>query len=80
MSAISRPIVPISRLHFPKERLHCDLSLYLVANRPSFQDERLFFSKIQEAVRGGVSCVQLRDHRSDYPASALSKLKFGGLG
>ena len=77
MSAVSRLTVPISRLHFPKERLCCNLSLYLVANLPSFQDEHLFFSKIQEAVRGGVSCVQLRDHRSDYPTSLkiASRLK-----
>lgn len=69
MSAISRLINPINRLHFPKERLCCNLSIYLVANRPSFQDERLFFSKIQEAVKGGVSCVQLRDHISDHPTN-----------
>lgn len=59
----------ISRIHFPVERLFCNLSLYLVANRPSFQDEQLFFLKIREAVRGGVSCVQLRDHRTSYPAN-----------
>lgn len=69
MSAICRQVALLSRLHFPKERLSCNLSLYLVANRPSFQDECLFFSKIQEAVRGGVSCVQLRDHRSDFSTS-----------
>jgi thiamine-phosphate pyrophosphorylase len=45
----------------------CDFSLYLVANLPSFRDRNLFFSKIQKAVAGGVSCVQLRDDRSDYP-------------
>ncbi len=43
-----------------------DLSLYLVANRPSFQNESLFFSKISESVKGGVSCVQLRDHQNDF--------------
>lgn len=43
-----------------------DLSLYLVANRPAFQDESLFLSKIRESVEGGVSCVQLRDHQSDF--------------
>jgi thiamine-phosphate pyrophosphorylase len=69
MSAITRLTAPFSCLHFPKERLVCSLSLYLIANRPSFQNEQLFFSKIQEAVRGGVSCVQLRDHKSDYPTS-----------
>ena len=54
MSAISRPIVPISRLHFPKERLHCDLSLYLVANRPSFQDEQpIFLKNSRSRERGG---------------------------
>ena len=46
-----------------KKRLPFDLSLYLVANRPSFQDESLFFSKIMKSVEGGVSCVQLRDRR-----------------
>lgn len=77
MSPISRLTFPINRLHFPRERLLCDLSLYLVANKPSFQDEHLFFSKIQEAVQGGVSCVQLRDHNSDYPTSLkiASRLK-----
>lgn len=75
MSAVSRLTLPLSRLHFPKERLHCNLSLYLVANRPSFQNEELFFSKIQEAVRGGVSCVQLRDHESDYPTSLMIALR-----
>jgi thiamine-phosphate diphosphorylase len=42
-----------------------DLSLYLVANKPSFSDEELFFAKIRAAVKGGVSCVQLRDHESE---------------
>lgn len=55
-----------SRLTFPKARLRLDLSLYLVANRPSFQDEAIFLSKIKECVRGGVNCVQLRDHESDF--------------
>ncbi len=43
-----------------------DLSLYLVANRPSFPDENLFFLKVAEAVKGGATCVQLRDFQSDY--------------
>jgi thiamine-phosphate diphosphorylase len=66
MLPIYRSISFCNRLHVPKERLHFDLSLYLVANRPSFQDENLFFSKIMESVKGGVSCVQLRDHKSDF--------------
>lgn len=69
MSAITRLAVPTTRLHFPIERRRCDLSLYLVANKPSFDDEHVFYSKIQDAVRGGVSCVQLRDHKSDYPTN-----------
>ena len=60
---------PIRRSFLPS-RLPFGLSLYLVANRPSFPDEKLFFSKIMESVKGGVSCVQLRDHQSDF-ASAL---------
>lgn len=60
-------------------RIPFDLSLYLVANRPSFQDEALFFSKIRAAVKGGVSCVQLRDHESNFAttlqqATRLKKL------
>lgn len=39
-------------------------SLYLIANAPSFEDKELFFQKIFDSVRGGVSCVQLRDHDS----------------
>src|SRR6267154_2384378 len=82
MSAICRSIYPSSRFglqwitkpfyskcciaHAAKERLPFDLSLYLVANRPSFQDESQFFSKIMKSVKGGVSCVQLRDHKNDF--------------
>lgn len=57
-------VARLSRIPFPKERLFCDLSRYLIANRPSFSEEH-FFSKVQDAVRGGVSCVQLRDHTND---------------
>ncbi len=66
MSAICRRAFSCSRPHFPKERPHFDLSLYLVANRPSFQDEGVFFSRILDSVKGGVTCVQLRDHQSDF--------------
>jgi thiamine-phosphate pyrophosphorylase len=69
MSPIYRSIFSCSRLSVPTERLSFDLSLYLVANRPSFHDENLFFSKIMESVKGGVSCVQLRDHKSDFHAT-----------
>jgi thiamine-phosphate pyrophosphorylase len=77
MSAISRLATSLSFIQVPKERLSCNLSLYLVANRPSFQDEQVFFSKILAAVRGGVSCVQLRDHQSSYLTSLemASRLK-----
>lgn len=54
-------MLPISRFSTPKL-----LSLYLVANRPSYQDEHLFISKIKSAVQGGVSCVQFRDYKNDY--------------
>ena len=60
MSAISR-----SLLSFRPKCPSFDLSLYLVANRPSFSDEQQFFTKILQCVSGGVSCVQLRDHTSD---------------
>lgn len=66
MSAISRLVCYSSRSYIPKGRPPFNLALYLVANRPSFQDENLFFSKIMASVKGGVSCVQLRDHKSDF--------------
>lgn len=41
-------------------------SLLLIANKPSFPgSEKLFFSRIQAAVKGGVTCVQLKDHIND---------------
>jgi thiamine-phosphate diphosphorylase len=69
----------MSAISIFKQRSRCNLSLYLVANRPSFQDERLFFSKIQAAVRGGVSCEQLRDHRSDYTTCLKTASRFKRL-
>ena len=65
MSPICRSVLSWSQLPLPEGRFAFDLSLYLVANRPSFQDENLFFSKIMAAVKGGVSCVQFRDHKND---------------
>jgi len=49
----------------PSYRKSLNLSLYLVANRPSFQNEKIFFEKVAAAVRGGVSCVQLRDYTNN---------------
>lgn len=37
-----------------------DLSLYLVTNRDKISDE-IFFNRIEEALKGGVSIVQLRE-------------------
>lgn len=65
MSPICCSLSSWNRLPIPKRRLTFDLSLYLVANRPSFKDENLFFAKIMAAVKGGVSCVQFRDHKND---------------
>ncbi len=45
-------------------RFPFNLSLYLVANRPSFKDEEAFLEKIKAAVDGGVTCVQFRDHEN----------------
>ena len=74
MLPICRSILSWSRLPIPRSRSNFDLSLYLVANRPSFQDESLFFSKIISAVKGGVSCVQFRDHKSDLSATIRTAL------
>lgn len=42
------------------------LKLYLVANKPAYPQENRFLHKVHEAVRGGATCVQLRDHKSDF--------------
>lgn len=79
MSPICRSMSSWSSLPIPKGRLACDLSLYLVANRPSFQDETLFFSKIMSAVKGGISCVQFRDHKSDLSATIRTTLRLKNM-
>lgn len=48
-----------------------DLSLYLVTNRDGLTDEE-FFKTVEEALRGGVSLVQLRE--KDAPAREVIEL------
>ncbi len=65
--SLIRPLFAASNgLAHPKLRLPFNLSLYLVANQPSYPDEQLFLLKIKESVKGGVSCVQFRNHKSDF--------------
>jgi thiamine-phosphate pyrophosphorylase len=82
MLPLCRSMSSWMRLPVPRSRPVVDLSLYLVANKPSFQDENVFFTKIMAAVKGGVSCVQLRDHKNDLSttirtACALKKMLKG---
>lgn len=79
MLPICRSMSSWSRLPIPRSRSNFDLSLYLVANKPSFQDESLFFSKIMSAVKGGVSCVQFRDHKSDLSATIRTALRLKNM-
>ena len=79
MLPICRLMSSWSRLPIPRDRLTFDLSIYLVANGPSFQDETLFFSKIMSAVKGGVSCVQFRDHKSDLSATIRTALRLKNI-
>ncbi len=79
MLPICRSMSSWSRLPIPRSRSNFDLSLYLVANRPSFQDESLFFSKIMSAVKGGVSCVQFRNHKSDLSATIRTALRLKNM-
>lgn len=79
MLPICRSMSSWSRLPISRGRLAFDLSLYLVANRPSFQDETLFFSKIISAVKGGVSCVQFRDHKSDLSVTIRTALRLKNM-
>ncbi|HEY2810430.1 MAG TPA: thiamine phosphate synthase [Rhabdochlamydiaceae bacterium] len=66
MAAVCRYLSSICNPYLHAERLPARLSLYLVANRPSFKEESAFFWKVRRAVEGGVTCVQLRDHESDF--------------
>lgn len=75
MLPTSRSILSYSSSHIPKLRKSFDLSLYLVANKPSYPDENLFISKIMASVRGGVSCVQLRDHISNSAATLKTAIR-----
>lgn len=79
MLPICRSMSSWSRLPIPRGRLTFDLSLYLVANRPSFQDETLFFSKIMSAVKGGVSCVQFRDHKNNLSETIKTALRLKNM-
>jgi thiamine-phosphate diphosphorylase len=79
MLPICRSMSSWSRLPIPRARHTFDLSLYLVANRPSFQDEKLFFSKIMAAVKGGVSCVQFRDHKNDLSTTIRTALRLKNM-
>lgn len=42
-----------------REKLN--LSLYLVTDRTNVADEEKFLTKIEEAIKGGVTLVQLRE-------------------
>jgi len=79
MVPVCRSMSSWSRLPIPRGRIAFDLSLYLVANRPSFQDESLFFSKIMSAVKGGVSCVQFRDHKNDLSATIRTAFRLKNM-
>lgn len=73
----SRSIFSAGRPPTLKRRLPLDFSVYVVANRPSYPNENVFFSKIKELVRAGISCVQLRDHKNDFATTlrTASRLK-----
>ena len=50
-------------------RYPVDLSLYLVTHRPSVTDDATFIDKVIQGVRGGVTCVQLRECDRDRSSS-----------
>lgn len=68
-----------SKSRLPKKAFSLDLSLYLIANRLDFSSEEHFFSQILSSVKGGVSCVQLRDFRSDRGAVLETAKSLKGL-
>lgn len=63
-----------TRLPFTKRRAAFDLSLYLIANKESFQNDQQFFTKVMAAVNGGVTCVQFKDHISDLSTTIRTAL------
>lgn len=46
-----------------------DLSLYLIADRRSASSDAEFLTKIEESIKGGVTCIQWRDFTTEYEAS-----------
>lgn len=46
-----------------------DLSLYLVTERTCIKDEEMLLNKAKQAIKGGITCLQLRDHNEDLQAS-----------
>lgn len=79
MSPIHCSMLTLSRLTISKERFACNLSLYLIANRPSFEDKNLFFKKIGDAVKGGVTCVQFRDHQNNLSTTIKTALRLKNI-
>jgi thiamine-phosphate diphosphorylase len=82
MSSISRSLLSFKPSKFVPSLQSAhpfDLSLYLVANRPSFSDEQQFFTKIMQSVAGKVSCVQLRDHKNDISTIVKTALRLKSL-
>ena len=81
MSLVCRSLFPISSLKtFPIRNLSTkvprleksrplDLSLYLVTERTCVKDEKNFLYKAKQAIKGGVTCLQLRDRTEDLQAS-----------
>jgi len=43
-----------------------NLPLHLVTNRSCVQNEDVFINKVLRAVKGGVSCVQIRDQKGEW--------------
>ncbi len=85
MSALCRPVSFFRHVYFnqlghfepfdalgSKEPPIVNLSLYLIADRPSIKDENRFFFNVEAAVVGGVTCVQLRDFESDFETIVMT--------
>jgi len=64
---------------YEASRSPIDLSLYLVTHRQSAANDEIFISKVLSAVQGGVTCVQIRDHKEDLGALTRTAKKLKAL-
>jgi thiamine-phosphate pyrophosphorylase len=71
------PFYGVRSLSHSMRRQNVDLSLYLVTSRVGVRNDDDFIFRVISGVKGGVTCVQIRDHYQDICATirTASKLR-----